>query len=106
MRTAFTVEQRPFETDFWSKQVVRLDLHSGATPSELSAGLDELLKSGDDAIIEANLDLSDIGLGNVLTDHGFRLVDSRITFVSRVAAGDPEFAYQSDHPDFKFPRKR
>lgn len=101
MANSFKVEPRPFESDFWSSSVSRLLLEPNASPDGLAADLDSFLGESDTAIIEANLDLSDVLLAAVLTDYGFRLVDSRITFVSRVEDGDPEFAFPSDHPDFE-----
>jgi hypothetical protein len=101
MTSAFTLEPRPFETDFWSRPVCRLALTPGVSATQLATEIGQLLESSENDVIETNLDLSDILLANVLTDHGFRLVDSRITFVSRVATGDPEFAYPSEHPDIE-----
>ncbi len=99
MTSAFAVEPRPFESEFWSRSICRLALTPGVSATQLAAELEQLLESSDIDVIEANLDLSDIVLANVLADHGFRLVDSRITFVSRVVEGDSDFAYPSDHPD-------
>jgi hypothetical protein len=99
MGTTFVAQPRPFESEFWQRSVRRLEFVPGAPPAQLADELDQFLATTDTEIVEANLDLSDILLAAVLTDRGFHLVDSRITFVSRVVEGDPDFAYPSDHPD-------
>lgn len=97
----FVVEPRPFESDFFSLSVCRLGLKPDAELNLFSSELSTFMASSNHDVIETNLDMQDLERAPVVADNGFRLVDSRITFVSLVAAGDPDFVFASEHADFE-----
>ena len=96
----FTVEARPFESNFFDLSICRLGINRASDPALFARELASFVGDSDHDVIETNLDLRDLSLASALEDHDFRLVDSRITFITLVSVDDPDVTVAGEDSGF------
>lgn len=87
--------EKKWETDFFGRKYFDLVLKEKTSLSNIDAELAEITVNNNFDLIECNLDLCHIKMAKVLEKYHFQLVDSRITFVTKINRAEGAF----DHPN-------
>ena len=76
------LERKDWESEFFKKEILKLTYSGVEYDFE---PLFPLLKENAFDIVEYNLDIRDIGFSHQLEKIGFSLVDSRMTFITKIS---------------------
>ena len=95
-RVVLGLSEMAWETDFFGKRFGRLEIDAKekerCEPQDLEKALKDTLSFGDQNgfdIIELELDISWLFHMNLFEDHGFRLVDTKIRFITSKEKTEP-----------------
>lgn len=106
-KTMLSLKIKEWETKFFNRIFGSLMIHSGFYTHQeqqvLRSALDSLLSKADEEydLIESHCDISGMQVIPVMEDKGFRLVDSKITFMTFMDKSDPR-NYSSHSSDILF----
>lgn len=98
-RIVATITPKGWETDFFNKKFGSLTLNNGTeniSNENLNKGLDEMLTAADQsqfALIELVLEVKKINLIPLLEEKGFRLVDTKISYMTLIHKEKPHDKY-------------
>ena len=90
----YSLARKTWDSDFFGREIYSLNLEESAWDTNLATEVAELDRQGVWGI-ECELDASHFDLAPSLEDLGFRLVDSRMVFISKMSQGDQ---YASEPP--------
>ncbi len=95
MSKSIELKLKDWESSFFNKKYYALVFKEHLNEVDCSHALKQMLSSEDFDLIECNLDLCHIKMAKVLEKYHFQLVDSRITFVTKINRAEGAF----DHPN-------
>lgn len=87
------IVRKDWESNFFGTEYFTLKLPDTISRKELTLSLPDLISTTPDGLIECNLDTSLLPVADVLEDQGFRLVDSRASFITKISAGAAEYTF-------------
>lgn len=94
----FTITNKPWESDFYGRkfgslQIVNFDYFNKFNDMQITESLDPLMAAADKNnynIIEIHVDVNNIRIIPILEGAGFRLVDTRINFITLIKKEENE----------------
>lgn len=93
-----TVVRRDFESEFFGIEIGRVEIPDSAAPEHVATEMQAIIASGRFKVIEANIGLPRLSFLAPFEDLGFRTVDSRISFLTRIGRTDERYHFATEPP--------
>lgn len=86
-------ELKNWESNFFKKKIFQLNINKALYDKALKDVLEDLLQKQKFDLIEINLDVKYIKAAEILEEIGFKLIDSRITFLTKIDSKEPKYDF-------------